>query len=751
SKSESKGNGKKNGKKGKKAAKRDYKYEDNESLFGLVQIEVKGAKDLPRFKNMLKTGFDMDPFTVVSFGKKVFRTRSALPTFTSSLLTDFFPLHRVVRHSLNPVWDEKLFFPVRRTEANWIVAFNIYDWDKMSSNDHVGDVSVPLAELIGGKALQPDENGLYPATSEGRLVGDEFYDHELKVLVDDKDGVSDPSVPTVLHIRAKFTPYDALRQQFLRLYLRQYDIDENGAFSHLEIFSMLDSLGSTLSKETITSFFTRFGKTDDQELTTDEVILCLEHELRKPKSEKRPIDDSTQPESGTLTPGDGGLGFTGPPDESPPKPSDPSKGTEVLAPGMEVVTNQELGTVVKQPLAAPSRNASLDPSEDSSTSDTVERVINIKECPLCHKPRMNSRAELDIVTHMGICSSTDPRSINRIVVGEYVTASQAQRKWFTKVISKATKGAYSLGANSANIIIQDRQTGMLQEEKMAVYVRLAIRLMYKGMGAGGGMEGARIRRMLESMSIKQGAKYDSPSSVREIAPFIAFHNLNMDEALEPVSSFKTFNEFFYRKLKPGAREIDNDPNVVVSPADCRSMFFPTVNEATKIWIKGRDFSISKLLGEGFKDKAHLYEGASLAIFRLAPQDYHRFHSPVDGVCGPQKKISGQYYTVNPMAIRSSIDVYGDNVRLVEPIVSPVFGEVMNIWVGAMMVGSICMTVNEGDPIKRGEECGYFAFGGSTIVVLFPPKSVVFDPDLVLNSQNSVETLIRMGSRIGCKA
>lgn len=80
------------------------------------------------------------------------------------------------------------------------------------------------------------------------------------------------------------------------------------------------------------------------------------------------------------------------------------------------------------------------------------------------------------------------------------------------------------------------------------------------------------------------------------------------------------------------------------------MFFPTVDDATKIWIKGRDFSISKLLGEKFKDKAPAYEGASLAIFRLAPQDYHRYHSPVDGVCGPHHKIAGQYYTVRAFSV-----------------------------------------------------------------------------------------------------
>ena len=180
------------------------------------------------------------------------------------------------------------------------------------------------------------------------------------------------------------------------------------------------------------------------------------------------------------------------------------------------------------------------------------------------------------------------------------------------------------------------------------------------------------------MSVKQGLKFDSINSVDEIKPFIQFHNLDMSEVLDPLSSFsestlrlfarlvltcfviETFNEFFYRKLKPDARPVTDpkDPNTLVSPADvsrsplrfialltrksqCRAMFFPTIKEATQFWIKGEKFSIAKLLGESFKE---MYEGGSMCIFRLAPQDYHRFHSPVDGIVGKYSKIGAQYYT-----------------------------------------------------------------------------------------------------------
>jgi phosphatidylserine decarboxylase len=76
------------------------------------------------------------------------------------------------------------------------------------------------------------------------------------------------------------------------------------------------------------------------------------------------------------------------------------------------------------------------------------------------------------------------------------------------------------------------------------------------------------------------------------------------------------------------------------------MTFETVNEATRLWIKGRDFSVARLLGDNYKGQAEKYNGGALAIFRLAPQDYHRFHSPVDGKIGPMTYISGEYYTVN---------------------------------------------------------------------------------------------------------
>lgn len=186
----------------------------------------------------------------------------------------------------------------------------------------------------------------------------------------------------------------------------------------------------------------------------------------------------------------------------------------------------------------------------------------------------------------------------------------------------------------------------------------------------------------------------------------------MQEVKLPIKDFKTFNEFFYRELKPNARPCTapDKPEVAVSPADCRTVIFNTLDEATKIWVKGREFSLERLLGKAYPEDAKRYVGGAFGIFRLAPQDYHRFHIPVDGKMGEPKLIEGEYYTVNPMAIRSALDVYGENIRVLVPIDSTHHGRVMVVCVGAMMVGSTVITRETGAEVKRAEELGYFKFG-----------------------------------------
>ncbi|KAJ3927163.1 MAG: phosphatidylserine decarboxylase-domain-containing protein [Lentinula lateritia] len=756
---------------GKRRKRPAYSFGGGESndIVGIVMLEIQKAEDLPKLKNMTRTGWDMDPFIVVSFGKKVFRTR-------------------VIRHSLNPSFDEKLLFHVRRYETNFKVHLTVLDWDKLSSNDYIGECDFDVSELIAafedGRGVDP-ETGLYPLDNGQGSGSSGMKEFKLPVRTA-KEMPWEAKYHPFISLRGKYQPYAALRQRFWLQYLKQYDTDDTGMLSHLELTSMLDSLGSTLTNATIKSFFTRFNKDPwQEELTMAETIQCLETELGRPESQKKRLgaDDGGYESSVSATPvmmladrrgkelSLEQLDFSGPPLSAMISPGLPDaeflESDRVPAPkayAMENGAQLPLTQAAAGREAPPPSSITLSHSYSSSTSGTapptpsavtnpnldsaVERVINVQTCPLCHRPRLNAKAEVDIVTHLAICASQDWNKVDRIVVGNFVTASQAQRKWYTRIIGKMSSGNYKLGANSANIIVQNRSTGQLEEEKMQVYVRLGIRLLYKGMKSR--MEGSRARRLLKSLSIKQGVKYDSQESVRDILPFIQFHKLDMNEVRDPVKSFKTFNQFFYRKLKPDARPVDSpsDPYRMISAADCRFMAFESVSEATRLWIKGREFSVARLLGNAYKAEAERYNGGALAIFRLAPQDYHRFHSPVDGRIGNMTYIAGEYYTVNPQAIRTALDVYGENARKIVPIDSPQFGRVMAVCVGAMMVGTIQTTVEEGQWVKRGEEFGYFAFGGSTIVLLFEPGVLEWDEDLVINGRAALETLVRVGMGLG---
>ncbi|CAK4032229.1 Phosphatidylserine decarboxylase proenzyme 3 [Lecanosticta acicola] len=613
--------------------------------------------------------------------------------------------------------------------------------------------SMPSAASLSGMPTQEDTDALNPSDEAG------LKSFELPLELKNKQRWEDKHNP-VLYLRAKYLPYRALRQQFWRVLLRQYDADDSGKIDKIELVTMLDTLGSTLHNSTIDGFFRRWRDVNGEDvLTMGQAVICLEEQLMKTQDVHHDIPNpfnklrKDNPETSTA-------GLTTVQNSSPE--SSPANGTPYLKssqgpsnmqPGNAAIPALEVSDLGEAGEEGNYLQDDLGVEELGDDSESKEEhVVEIHECPICHQPRLSrgrKTTDADIITHIATCASSDWRAVNNIVMAGFVTSSQAQRKWYSKVITKVSYGGYRLGANSANILVQDRMTGMINEERMSVYVRLGIRLLYKGLKSRE-MEKKRARKLLRSMSFKQGRKFDDPASASQIPGFINFHQLDMSEVLLSADQFKTFNEFFYRKLKPDARPCSapNDPNIVVSPADCRSVVFNRLEDAQRIWVKGREFSVERLLGDAYSQDAKRYKNGALGIFRLAPQDYHRFHIPVDGVMGEPKLIDGEYYTVNPMAIRSALDVYGENIRVCVPIDSVCHGRVMVICVGAMMVGSTVITRSKGDKVKRAEELGYFKFGGSTLLLLFEPGVMKFDEDLITNSASALETLIRVGMSIG---
>ncbi|CAK7234025.1 phosphatidylserine decarboxylase [Sporothrix bragantina] len=632
-------------------------------------------------------------------------------------------------------------------------------------SDPMASAGLGLTRQISGSGLLATDAALTgtspPATEHGPSeIDEDFTTFTLPLKMKNLDKWEDKHNPQ-LFIRAKYMPYPALRQQFWRAMLKQYDTDESGKISKVELSTMLDTLGSTLRESTIDSFFQRFKKSgsggsgsgsgsedDIADLTIDEAVICLEDQLdAKPKMTSTSVTDKIKAAipDGLTQKATAAANLVVPGQSS--STTDTDVPSAPSAPSASSFSGSESPEIASMNVA---EEGDLVGRDDLNERGGEEHVVEIRECPICHQPRLNKRKDTDIITHIATCASQDWRQVNNLVMGGFVTSSQAQRKWYSKIITKISYGGYKIGANSANILVQDRMTGQINEEKMSVYVRLGIRLLYKGLRSNN-MENKRIRKLLKGLSIKQGRKYDDPISKQEIQKFINFHQLDMSEVLLPLEEFKTFNEFFYRALKPDARPCSapNNPRIVVSPADCRSVVFNQVDAATKVWIKGREFSIKRLLGgDVASEEAARFENGALGIFRLAPQDYHRFHVPVDGVLGKPRLIAGEYYTVNPMAIRSALDVYGENVRVVVPIESETFGRVIVVCVGAMMVGSTVITRKEGEQVKRAEELGYFKFGGSTLVVLFEEGCMKFDDDLVENSSGALETLIRVGMSVG---
>lgn len=298
----------------------------------------------------------------------------------------------------------------------------------------------------------------------------------------------------------------------------------------------------------------------------------------------------------------------------------------------------------------------------------------------------------------------------------------------------------------------ERRTGMVVKEHIPGYVRMALNMLYK---AGDLAKLSGVRAALSQFSAHEGAEKNDPSSVDGIADFIAQFGIDEREMQLPVEAYGSFNEFFYRKLKKEARPIaaPEDDSVLVSPADCRLNVFNTITDATRLWIKGKQFSVNQLFGTGADEVKRKYaprfQGGSLVIARLAPQDYHRWHFPVSGTLSQRTPVDGSLYTVNPIAIKKELDVYTENKRLLHFVDTEDFGTVGMVAVGATVVGSIHITVEDGAKVRKGDEHGYFAFGGSTVLLLFEPGRVRFDADLLANSyERGLETIVKVGDRIG---
>lgn len=296
------------------------------------------------------------------------------------------------------------------------------------------------------------------------------------------------------------------------------------------------------------------------------------------------------------------------------------------------------------------------------------------------------------------------------------------------------------------IIYIDRVSGKKETEK--VYGHSAVKLLY-GENWLSKMVGWPLMHLTGRWPLVSriyGYCQTTPNSAKKIKPFISEYDVDASEFELPVDQFGSFNDFFIRKLKKTARPIASGENVAVIPADGRYWFFPDISEMDHFLVKEQQFNLAELLGD--RSLASRYAKGSMVLGRLCPSDYHRFHFPCDCIPQHPRLINGCLYSVNPTAIKKNLQIFWQNKRVLNFLKTDRFGEVLFVEVGATNVGTIHQTCQPGHPYKKGDEKGYFNFGGSALVLLFEPGRIQFDADLLQATEEGFEMRCLMGQRLG---
>lgn len=238
-------------------------------------------------------------------------------------------------------------------------------------------------------------------------------------------------------------------------------------------------------------------------------------------------------------------------------------------------------------------------------------------------------------------------------------------------------------------------------------------------------------------------------SKKAIVPFIKKHEIVIQDFVEPAGGYASFNDFFCRALKPDARLIDQRTETLVSPVDGKLIVFPDVSQRLLFFVKHEHFDLVAFLGD--ESRAADYVNGSMLLFRLAPYDYHRIHVPCDARAGRPMVLGATYESVNPIAYATGVQPLATNLRHVITLETSEFGEVIMVFVGAMLVGSIIETYWPDALLKKGEELGMFQFGGSSVVMLLKRDAIKLTEKIIQHSLQGYETAVKMGQVVGYRS
>lgn len=241
-----------------------------------------------------------------------------------------------------------------------------------------------------------------------------------------------------------------------------------------------------------------------------------------------------------------------------------------------------------------------------------------------------------------------------------------------------------------------------------------------------------------------GKVLDSRVSSLAVGPFIRSNGINMREYLG--APYRSYNDFFVRRIRPGARKIENDPKTFISPCDSRLSVY-AIDDSCHVKIKHTPYTVKSLLRN--KKLADRFEGGYLWVFRLCVDDYHRYIYVDNGQESGHVKVPGVFHTVNPVA-NDVYPIYKENTREYSLLRSENFGTLLQMEVGALMVGKI-ENHYERTQARRGFEKGNFAFGGSTIILISQKGRIQPDEDILSNSSKGIETRVHLGEKIGIQS
>lgn len=304
---------------------------------------------------------------------------------------------------------------------------------------------------------------------------------------------------------------------------------------------------------------------------------------------------------------------------------------------------------------------------------------------------------------------------------------------------------------SKDILYYDRSDQTVKKEK--VYGEAGIKLLYLN------PIGKMVRYLFTRpfFSDLYGWFQDHPLSSRKVTDFVEKFQipLNQYEAgslkhKDQTHSYKSFNEFFIREFKSGQRPFESTPEIM--PAFCEARYYgwAEIKDNLSFPVKGTYLNAPALLGSLNSRWGDTFKDGPLLLARLCPVDYHRFHYPDNGRLIEVSDEGHELESVNPLALSIKPKIFLKNKRRVSIIETVNFGKIAYIEVGATCVGKIIQS-NRYKNFKRGDEKGYFLFGGSTVIVVGEPGKWKPSQDILEKTSNQQEVLVQLGQAIGQKS